>query len=294
MLRRRLTGAALIILPTLLLLWLDDQYNFGLPGIWIVPLGLFLGWVGARELAALISDDPLTRNAAARATALAIAILALPAFKLWDVAGCELSFWGWTPLAISASTGLVTLIEMRRFGRGDHVVARLTATICITSFLAIPLAFALGLRQISPDRTGLLLLASVIFVAKWADAGAYFSGRLLGRTPLAPVLSPKKTWEGLAGGALFAFVAALVFHWAIMPWLLAVPPTPRSGVWLLMYAVSLTGAGLLGDLSISLLKRDAERKDSGQLLPGLGGCLDVIDSLLWTCPLGYIWWSSVM
>ena len=308
MLRWRLAGAALIIFPTLALLWLDDQHNFARPGIWLLPLGLVLGWNAARELASLVCDDTSVKFDAPIYTTICILIFSAPVFQLWDVATCSLGFWGWTPLALASTTGLVVLVEMRRFGRksegggegnaaggsaaaAERVAPRMVANLFVVSFVGIPLAFTLALRQLSLDRAGLLIMVSVIFVVKCSDAGAYFAGRFLGRTKLAPVLSPKKTWEGLVGGAIVAILAAVLFHRVIAP-SLAETPHQRSLIWLALYALTLTLAGLLGDLSISLLKRDADRKDSGQMLPGLGGCLDVIDSMLWACPLGYLWWIS--
>ena len=291
MLRWRLAGAALIILPTLACLWLDDQRHFGRPGVWLVAIGLVLAWIASRELATLVSNEPEVRREVPPLTVLAILILSAPAFRMWDVETCELGFWGWTPLALSAVTAVAAWNGMRRFGRGPAIAPQLCATLFCICFLAVPLAFVLALRLVTPDRMGLMMVASVIFVVKWSDAGAYFVGRLLGKTPLAPVLSPKKTREGLIGGGLFAIAAAFGFHLGIVP-LLVADVTPPSWMWLVGYAVSLTAAGLLGDLTISLLKRDAEMKDSGHMLPGLGGCLDVIDSILWAMPVGYLWWVS--
>lgn len=122
----------------------------------------------------------------------------------------------------------------------------------------------------------------ILFVAlvTWAaDTGAYYSGNLWGRHLLAPTVSPKKTVEGLLGGMALACAAASLAQ----AWFL-----PELGVMdALILGVLLTGAGLLGDLSESALKRSVGVKDSGGILPGHGGMLDRLDSLLFTAPTFY-------
>lgn len=122
----------------------------------------------------------------------------------------------------------------------------------------------------------------ILFVAlvTWAgDTGAYYSGKLWGRHLLAPTVSPKKTVEGLLGGMAFACTAALVAQAWFLPQIRLMDA--------LILGVLLTGAGLLGDLSESAIKRSAGVKDSGGILPGHGGMLDRLDSLLFTAPTFY-------
>jgi phosphatidate cytidylyltransferase len=111
------------------------------------------------------------------------------------------------------------------------------------------------------------------------DTAAYFVGRRFGRNKMAPVLSPKKTWEGAAGGLLGSILAGVV----CVP-LLGLPITLLAGGLL-----GLVGGivGPLGDLSESLIKRQVGLKDAGNLIPGHGGILDRADSLLFTAPLLY-------
>ena len=111
------------------------------------------------------------------------------------------------------------------------------------------------------------------------DTGAYFVGRSFGRHKLAPILSPKKTWEGAAGGMLGAILTGVV----CVP-LLGLPITVAQGT---LLGVVGGIAGPLGDLSESLIKRQVGLKDAGNLIPGHGGILDRADSLLFTAPLLY-------
>jgi phosphatidate cytidylyltransferase len=118
------------------------------------------------------------------------------------------------------------------------------------------------------------------FIVTWAgDTGAYLVGSLIGRTPLLPRVSAKKTREGSVGGLVFAIAGALVARWWFAPYL---------DLWeALVLGVIAGTVGQLGDLFESLIKRDAAIKDTSEMIPGHGGVLDRFDSLLFTSPLIY-------
>jgi phosphatidate cytidylyltransferase len=125
-------------------------------------------------------------------------------------------------------------------------------------------------------------LLMLIFVVKCSDIGAYTAGRFFGKHKFSPVISPKKTWEGMAGGVVLATLTAVAFavFCDIMSWRLAI-----------VFGVIFAFLGQLGDLAESMLKRDAETKDSSSSVPGFGGILDVVDSILITAPFGYLFFS---
>ena len=125
-------------------------------------------------------------------------------------------------------------------------------------------------------------LALAIFVAKSADIGAYFTGRLFGRHRMSPVISPKKTWEGLAGGLVLSMIVATALNHWVAPVLGGIGNAIRFGL-------VVGAAGVLGDLAESLIKRDCRQKDASQVVPGFGGVLDVVDSVLFAAPAAY-WW----
>jgi len=161
----------------------------------------------------------------------------------------------------------------------------------------------------------------VLLITKSCDIGAYFAGRYLGRRKLVPWLSPGKTWEGLVGGVLLAVVAAVGFaamsqHTNIAtvyrtapapaeselyrvdgPNVEATPAEPAAAQrvsvhrypigWAVIAGVVFALVGQLGDLTMSLFKRDAGVKDSGATIPGFGGVLDVVDSPLLVAPVAY-------
>ena len=124
-----------------------------------------------------------------------------------------------------------------------------------------------------------------VFAAKFNDMGAYFFGRWLGRTKMAPVLSPAKTWEGTLGGLVsavaLAILVVLVGECLTGTKLLSLPIAAVFG-----FVVGL--AAWLGDLMESLIKRDCQQKDASASLPGFGGLLDIIDSILFAGPIVYL------
>jgi phosphatidate cytidylyltransferase len=125
-------------------------------------------------------------------------------------------------------------------------------------------------------------LLMLIFVVKCSDIGAYTAGRFFGKHKFSPVISPKKTWEGMAGAVVTAALVAVAFavFCDIMSWRLAI-----------VFGVVFAFIGQLGDLAESMLKRDAETKDSSNSVPGFGGILDIVDSILITAPFGYLFFS---
>jgi len=140
-------------------------------------------------------------------------------------------------------------------------------------------AYLVSLRGLPEGKWWVLLVLPAVWLA---DAGAYLFGSWLGRHPLSPRLSPKKTWEGYFGGLLFgllggAFLAGL---WHLM----SPPVTALHGALMGLFLAVLTP---LGDLGESMFKRQAGQKDSSNIIPGHGGIFDRYDSWLWAAVLGY-------
>ncbi len=140
-----------------------------------------------------------------------------------------------------------------------------------------------------PAVEGKFFLLYFILVTKFSDTGAYAVGSLIGRHKMIPRISPGKTWEGFAGAILFSTGASLVFvhffghRMAGMNYLHAT-----------VLGIVLSVAAVIGDLIESLFKREAGVKDSGQLFPGIGGLLDLLDSLLFNAPIMYIYLRHVL
>ncbi|MEE8138575.1 MAG: phosphatidate cytidylyltransferase, partial [Thermoanaerobaculia bacterium] len=147
-------------------------------------------------------------------------------------------------------------------------------------YFALPLASLYQLQQHDP--WVLLLLLAIVWLG---DTAAYYFGRHWGRRPLAPSVSPNKTWEGAAAG--FAAGMAVAVVWSLSAPVSELPPgrLDRLSVPLLLLAALTSLAAQLGDLVESLIKRGAEVKDSGHLLPGHGGVWDRMDALLFAAPV---------
>jgi phosphatidate cytidylyltransferase len=129
-----------------------------------------------------------------------------------------------------------------------------------------------------PERHGVAFFAGAIIAAVLNDVGALIGGRWFGRHLLAPQVSPKKTWEGLIGGAVLAIAGSILITGHIHPW--TIPKAALLGVVVAVVAP-------VGDLCESLVKRDLSLKDMGSLLPGHGGMLDRFDALLFVLPATY-------
>jgi len=187
-----------------------------------------------------------------------------------------LAYWTQTRwvLAALALTAIGVLAWRLPQGAAGYV-RDVTAGIFTLMYLALMAVFvALMLAQ--PDGARRALIFVVLTVC--SDTGGYAAGILLGRHPLAPAISPKKTWEGVSGSLVFCLAAG-----AIM-----VPDLLGGHVWQgLLLGLAAVVAATLGDLAESMIKRDLELKDMGHLLPGHGGIMDRIDSYLVMAPV--IW-----
>jgi phosphatidate cytidylyltransferase len=129
----------------------------------------------------------------------------------------------------------------------------------------------------------------LITVTKFSDMGAYLTGSVIGRHPLIPHISPKKTWEGFFGAMGFSLLASLLLF-KLMPGHLSVLTWTHA----IILGLILGFAAVIGDLAESIIKRSTGVKDSGNMLPGIGGALDLIDSLLFTAPLLFFYLRLVI
>jgi len=197
--------------------------------------------------------------------------------------------------------GTLLVMFVRQFPQRHNPCPLTTIACSLLGVLYVPFLFnyftrlAFGWRDAAfPDQvsaTGRWLILYLVAVVKSADIGAYFTGRQFGRHKLFPRLSPKKTWEGLAGGLALSIIVSVVFQVGLGGMLgrLSLRMTDA-----LVLGLMLALAGVTGDLVESLLKRAAGMKDSGSLLPGMGGILDVLDSLLFAAPMLYAYCRLIL
>jgi len=137
--------------------------------------------------------------------------------------------------------------------------------------------------------TGQFYVFYCIAITKFSDMGAYLTGSLIGKHPLVPHISPKKTWEGFVGALAFSLLAS-VGLFELMPGHLSVLTLTHA----IVLGLLLGFAAVIGDLAESIVKRSTGVKDSGNMLPGIGGALDLIDSLLFTAPLLFFYLRLVI
>jgi phosphatidate cytidylyltransferase len=161
-------------------------------------------------------------------------------------------------------------------GKSENALIGIALTLFGILYISWFLSFVVKMRYLDG---GAMWVAYLMAVTKSADIGAYCFGSLFGRHPLIPHVSPKKSVEGLFGGlALSVAVSALFFGHLPREW---------SMVHLLILGLLIGIVGQIGDLSESLMKRFCKAKDSGGLLPGMGGVMDALDSILFTAPIFY-------
>ena len=231
--------------------------------------------LAARELAALIRTGNMQCHAGM--------------ITLSAVAGC-LTVYA-MPQGLKGSTGVAiiatvlvlafaaTLLWHAHQAGVSGSIAAAGATMFAVVLLGLMPGFYLAMRRWHSP----WVVMAVLLIVKSCDIGAFFTGRSIGRHKLIPWLSPGKTWEGLFCGMLTSALVALVF--AVAGW---VHITWWQG---LIFGLVIGPIGQAGDLLESLMKRDAEVKDSGHWIPGFGGILDVIDSPLFAAPFAYLLFS---
>lgn len=172
---------------------------------------------------------------------------------------------------------IATMAQLKNEQSFTSAAHRVAAGALAIIYIGLPLGALVGVHVFGGRGAVLILIATIAI----SDTAQYYSGRLAGRHPLAPRVSPKKTIEGAIGG----FVAAPVFLYVIGP-----QAIPVARPWIIAaVGVALVAAGIAGDLFESMLKRAANMKDSSTLIPGHGGVLDRIDALLFATPIFYVY-----
>lgn len=187
-------------------------------------------------------------------------------------------------------------VRFRRPIEGNEAIV--SVSVAALGLIFLGLMFGGGLMRLAnagPEtaRQGQWFMLMVIAATKFTDMGAYAVGSLVGKTKMIAHISPGKTWEGFMGALLVSQLGIWIVRWAAaagdvdqLAWL------PQGWVLALLGLVIALGA-VAGDLAESLLKRSLAAKDSGQVLPGIGGVLDLIDSICFTGPLAWIFLKLV-
>jgi phosphatidate cytidylyltransferase len=247
------------------------------------PIGILLFFgaaslVGLRELLAL-SPVPIGRPLRAVAATAVVIQYALVAFGPWPAA------WLFLPVAAGFAVPVAAMLSEPPGGFAPRVgvtwMALMLAGFGLSQLPALVLLP--GIAEAPAGGRGLILFA--LALAQFNDVAQYYWGKAAGKTLIVPTLSPKKTWAGFLGGVVTT---------AGLAWLIAPALTPIPGAWALLLGAGVAVAGFLGDLTVSALKREGGAKDSGGWLPGFGGVMDRLDSLVYVAPIlaaaVWLWW----
>jgi phosphatidate cytidylyltransferase len=255
--------------------------------IWFLPpaatlvLALVAALLGFHEYAALAralgAEVPrIVAGAAVLASCAALAMTAMPSSNIFETS--RLAAATPAPLDVVLLSSVIaiaaTIVASRR--PGAAVLLDGAAALFAVGYIGLPLGALVAILIIGGRET-LFLLMGIIIVS---DSAQYYTGGALGRHPLAPAISPKKTIEGALGGLVFGTAATV----AGGAWIYPAAPPFLLGV----LGATIVALGIAGDLFESLLKRSAGVKDSSALIPGHGGVLDRIDSWLFAAPVYYV------
>lgn len=196
------------------------------------------------------------------------------------------------PIALTYTLSVLAIFlkGVATYRAPGRTIETLGAELLIVSYVGVLLAVTAQLRWVAGADAGYLALGSLLVAAKAGDTGAYTLGRLFGKRQMLPRLSPGKTWMGGLGALLAAGGASILWFQIVAP-LFNPDWQPCPWYWALIYGTVIGFVGLIGDLAESLIKRDVGRKDASTLLPGFGGVLDLLDSLLYAGPVAYVMWQ---
>jgi phosphatidate cytidylyltransferase len=290
MLRTRLIVGTILTALTGGMLFLDERYSPWFPFLFATVL--LLSILGTLELVRLLPESKRPNLTMCLSGVFLVVVLNwAPTIRMSGITGYidrPPNAWWFIGQGLAVVILLAFLVEMAKFREPGGAVERLALAVWAIAYMGFLPCFLLQLR-LEPHREwtdalrqGTIALALAIFVPKGCDIGAYFTGRLIGRHRMTPVLSPKKTWEGTVGGLAFAVAVAFGLN-RLGPVITGGP----AGV--IGFGLTVGMAGMFGDLAESLIKRDCERKDASAAIPGFGGILDVVDSILFAAPVAY-WW----
>ncbi|MEM6601954.1 MAG: phosphatidate cytidylyltransferase [Verrucomicrobiota bacterium] len=183
---------------------------------------------------------------------------------------------------------VIIVILGRMIFEKERKTPMLTIALTLFGFFYVPYLFHFLSKIIFPDddgaMSGVYLAAYLIAVTKMTDIGAYLIGSRYGKHKMSPQISPEKSWEGLAAGLVSGLLVSLLMV-QLMPVALGELDIAHA----IILGLLIPSIGVMGDLAESIVKRDADIKDSGGVIPGIGGSFDLIDSLLYTAPLFYFY-----
>jgi phosphatidate cytidylyltransferase len=190
--------------------------------------------------------------------------------------------YGATELFLAFALTILGCLVWRVAEPGLGVLRDLTGSVFIVAYVPFLMGFA---ALLTAPSDGPRRITAFIATVACSDIGGYAAGVLFGKHPMAPTVSPKKSWEGFAGSALFCAIGGAVFFVTLFD----------AAWWLgVLYGLAVVCSATLGDLGESMIKRDIGVKDMGNLLPGHGGLMDRLDSVLPTAPVAWLLLTAML
>jgi phosphatidate cytidylyltransferase len=298
MLGTRVVSGVAIVAALVLILFVDQWLAPWFP-FWFVLAAAAMG-MGALEFCGLLEGSPSSPSTRTVLGGLAAVLVAnwiphLIAFLgdshrlsgLLHEPGAAVGSLAWPMLSFVGVLMVAFVAQSLQFEATGRAVATVAGTMLVVAYVGLLGSFIIQLRWFDGCKHGLLPLAFLIATAKGADVGAYVVGRLAGRRKLWPALSPNKTVEGAVGGLVFACIASLIVERVAS---LSDSLTGIGWAGATAFGLVVGVAAQVGDLMESMIKRDCGKKDASAAVPGFGGVLDVLDSLLFAAPIAYGLW----
>lgn len=303
MLVHRLATGSVLVAVLAAVLFVDERFFAPYFPLWFVLCFGVMGWV-ALEMVSLLnatSARPSGNTVFGGVLAMVVANWAPHVTSAWlgatdprlstgsgalHIPAVPINALAW-PLWVFVGVVMFTFVAQSfQFDRPGKTMATIAGTLLVSAYVGLLGSFVLQMRWLEGAYHGLVPLLSLLVAAKGADTGAYTFGRLAGKHKLWPRLSPNKTIEGAVGGLIFAVLGTLVVISAAR--LASIPSLSWTAA--VFFGLMVGTAAQLGDLMESMIKRDCMRKDASDTLPGFGGVLDVMDSLLFAGPVAYGFW----
>lgn len=276
-------------------MWLD--YYIGQtqmperPGVVLLAALLILAPLAGEELRRMIAPGPQRPGWLTVLVAVLLATVpaCMPVFYPLELKDCSLGKFGWLSLGWASAAGWAFATEMWRYQANGQAFERILRTIFIAIYVGL-LGFLSQLRFLGDNIWGLVALLSLVVTVKMSDSFAYLIGRAVGKRKLMPVLSPGKTVEGGLAAIVFGVLGALLVLYPGAYWLTGTIGR-TTFLCAVLFGVIVSIVGVWGDLVESLIKRESQCKDSGSLIPGMGGVLDVLDSIIGAAPVAFGMWA---
>ncbi len=288
MLKHRLTLGPILILAVLVFAWLDEWIDAMATPLWIpyhqetLPPGIaafvvfgVLSAFGAREVARILraKGDEIGTWFAMTVALIGLLLVGLIPVEIHGGVGLAV---GISSVSLVFVSGLIYAIRHKQI---DGAIRIGSGVLLIYVYMGLMLGFLVLIRR----EHSIWVLIWVLACVKSCDIGAFFTGTTIGKNKMIPWLSPGKTWEGLVGGMVTSGAVGAIGAFLLMRAGIAAPGVAIGGLMGFVFG----GLGQMGDLMASLMKRDAQIKDSGSSLPGFGGVLDIIDSPVFVAPFAF-------